>query len=122
MMRTAVYVLEHLHAEGVRQVFGVPGGAIDDFIVAFHDVPDVKFILTKHEQGASFMATGYAMASGIPGVCLSTTGPGAMNLASGLTAAHRNSQPVLAMTGEVPTKAWGKGAVQESTGRRTGAM
>jgi acetolactate synthase-1/2/3 large subunit len=122
MMRTAVYVLEHLHAEGVGQVFGVPGGAIDDFIVAFHDVPDVKFILTKHEQGASFMATGYAMASGIPGVCLSTTGPGAMNLASGLTAAHRNSQPVLAMTGEVPTKAWGKGAVQESTGRRTGAM
>jgi len=122
MMRTAVYVLEHLRAEGVRQVFGVPGGAIDDFIEAFYDVPDVKFILTKHEQGASFMATGYAMASGIPGVCLSTTGPGAMNLASGLTAAYRNSQPVLAMTGEVPTKAWGKGAVQESTGRRTGAM
>jgi len=116
-MQASTYLLKYLSKEGIKQVFGVPGGAIDHLIVTFYDVPEIKFILTKHEQGAAFMATGYAMASGVPGVCLSTTGPGALNLASGLTAAYRNSQPVLAITGEVPTKTWGKGGIQESTGR-----
>ena len=81
-------VVEALRAEGVEYVFGIVGGTFLEILDALYDASDIKFISVRHEQGAAFMADGYARASGKPGVCLVTNGPGATNLVSGIYAAY----------------------------------
>ena len=92
-------VVEALRAEGVEYVFGIVGGTFLEILDALYDASDIKFISVRHEQGAAFMADGYARASGKPGVCLVTNGPGATNLVSGIYAAYTGHSPVIAISG-----------------------
>lgn len=108
-----VRYLEKLHTE---YVFGIPGAHILPVYDALHS-SKIKSVLAKHEQGASFMAAGYAQNSGKVGVCIATAGPGATNLVTGLAHAFMDRLPVLAITGETPTYSFGKGALQESSGQ-----
>lgn len=102
-----------LLAEGVDTIFGYPGGAALPIYDALYDA-DIKHILTRHEQGAAHAADGYARASGKPGVCLATSGPGATNLVTGIASAYMDSIPVVAFTGQVPTTLLGKDSFQEA--------
>lgn len=109
------FIVRYLERLGVDHVFGIPGAHILPVFDALYASP-IKTILAKHEQGASFMAGGYARQSGRPGVCIATAGPGATNLVTGLANAYMDRLPVLAITGETPTYSFGKGALQESSG------
>jgi acetolactate synthase I/II/III large subunit len=91
-------VVEVLKEEGIRYVFHLPGSQIIDILDELYQSP-VKPILTRHEQGAAFMADGYARATRGVGVCMATVGPGATNLISGIAASQKASIPVLAITG-----------------------
>src|SRR5918996_2978987 len=102
-----------LEAVGVEHVFGIPGGP---FLPAYDPLIDstIRHILCRHEQGASHAADGYAQATGIPGVCFATSGPGATNLVTGLASAWMDSVPMVAVTGQVNTFAIGGDAFQEA--------
>ncbi len=114
-MNTADLMIDLLGKIGVEYIFGVPGGAIEDLNMAIHDnKAGIKPIVTKHEQGAAFMADGFARISGRLGVCTATAGPGASNLITGLASSSADCVPVLALTGQVATSVFGKGAIQES--------
>jgi len=113
-MNTAQLIVELLEMEKVEYVFGIPGGAIEDLNTAFYDSTKIQPIVTKHEEGAAFMADGYARVSGKLGVCCATSGPGASNLITGLATAFADSIPVCALTGQEATSAFGKRAFQES--------
>jgi len=114
-MNTAELMIDLLGQVGVKYIFGVPGGAIEDLNMAIHgNTVGIKPIVAKHEQGAAFMADGYARISGRLGVCVSTAGPGASNLITGLASSSADCIPVLALTGQVATSVFGKGAIQES--------
>ena len=99
---------------GVDVVFGYPGGACLPIYDALPDHPAVRHVLVRHEQGAAHMADGYARATGRPGVCLVTSGPGATNLVTGLACAFMDSVPVVAITGQVSTAVMGRDAFQET--------
>jgi acetolactate synthase I/II/III large subunit len=101
-----------LEGEGVREVFGYPGGAILPVYDALRKFP-IKHILVRHEQGAAHMADGYARASGKVGVAIATSGPGATNLVTGIATAMMDSIPILCITGQVSSKALGSDAFQE---------
>ena len=101
-----------LEQHGVKHVFGYPGGAIMPIYDALYD-SNIQHFLCRHEQGAAFSAVGYARASGKVGVCFATSGPGATNLITGLADALADSIPVVAITGQVSTKAMGSDAFQE---------
>ncbi|QTH70714.1 acetolactate synthase 2 catalytic subunit [Pseudoalteromonas xiamenensis] len=111
-MTGAQLVVELLSRQGVKEVFGYPGGAIMPIYDALYGAP-VKHYLTRHEQGAGFAAVGYARSTGKLGVCLATSGPGATNLITALADAMMDSVPLLAITGQVPTAAIGSDAFQE---------
>lgn len=114
-MNTAEMIIEVLGLTGVKYMFGVPGAAIEDLNTAlYHNRHGIIPIVTKHEEGAAFMADGYARLSGQLGVCYSTAGPGATNLITGLVSAYADDISVLALTGQVPTSVFGRGAIQES--------
>ena len=114
-MNTAELMIDMLCQVGVKYIFGVPGGAIEDLNTAiYHNKERVSPILCKHEAGAAFMADGYARVSGQLGVCCATAGPGASNLITGLATSSGDQIPVLALTGQVATSVFGKGAIQES--------
>ena len=114
-MNTAELMIDLLGHIGVQYIFGVPGGAIEDLNTAiFHNQKGIKPIVTKHEAGAAFMADGYARVSRRLGVCCATAGPGASNLITGLASSNADQIPVLALTGQVATSVFGKGAIQES--------
>jgi acetolactate synthase-1/2/3 large subunit len=102
-----------LAGEGTTTVFGYPGGAILPIYDALRKFPTIHHILVRHEQGASHMADGYARASGRPGVCMATSGPGATNLVTGLATAMLDSIPLIAITGQVSSKVLGSDAFQE---------
>jgi acetolactate synthase-1/2/3 large subunit len=102
-----------LAGEGTTTVFGYPGGAILPIYDALRKFPSIHHILVRHEQGAAHMADGYARASGRPGVCMATSGPGATNLVTGLATAMLDSIPVIAITGQVSSKVLGSDAFQE---------
>lgn len=106
--------IESLRCEGVRHVFGFPGGAVLDIFDAIMDADDIEFILTRHEQGAVHAADGYARASGHVGVCLVTSGPGATNTVTGIATAYMDSIPLVVFTGQVPTHLIGNDAFQEA--------
>ena len=101
-----------LEAEGVREVFGYPGGAILPVYDAMRKFP-VRHILVRHEQGATHMADGYARASGRVGVAIATSGPGATNMVTGLATAMLDSIPIVCITGQVSSKVLGTDAFQE---------
>ena len=105
-------LLEGLWNEGARVVFGLPGGAIMPVYDAFLD-SELRHILARHEQSAAHMADGYARASGKPGICMATSGPGATNLVTGIATAFADSSPIIAITGQVATPTIGKDAFQE---------
>ncbi len=112
-MKGAKILLEGLVKEGVEVIFGYPGGAVIDIFDEFHNYP-IKFILTRHEQGAAHAADGYARASGKTGVCIATSGPGGTNLVTGIATAYMDSVPMVALTGQVPTAMIGNDAFQEA--------
>ncbi len=99
---------------GVDTVFGYPGGAVLNIYDALFRSTKVRHYLVRHEQGAVHMADGYARASGKPGVCLVTSGPGATNTVTGVATAYMDSIPVVVFTGQVPTLMIGNDAFQEA--------
>jgi acetolactate synthase I/II/III large subunit len=101
-----------LAGEGVRDVFGYPGGAILPAYDALRKFP-IRHILVRHEQGAAHMADGYARASGRVGVAIATSGPGATNLVTGIANAMLDSVPMVCITGQVSSKVLGTDAFQE---------
>jgi acetolactate synthase-1/2/3 large subunit len=114
-MNTAELMIDLLGHHGVKYIFGVPGGAIEDLNTAIHgNTRGIEPILCKHEAGAAFIADGYARVSGQLGVCCATAGPGASNMITGLASSSADQIPVLALTGQVATSVFGKGAIQES--------
>jgi len=108
----ASHTLATLQQLGVTDIFGYPGGAIMPMYDAIY-ASDIKHYLCRHEQGAAFAAVGYARASGKVGVCIATSGPGATNLITGLADAMSDSIPVIAITGQVATRAMGTDGFQE---------
>ncbi|MGA3406367.1 MAG: thiamine pyrophosphate-binding protein [Candidatus Bathyarchaeia archaeon] len=115
-LRAGKFVVESLLNEDVKYLFGIPGGGIAPFYNEFYDYPQIKSILTQHEQGAGFMADGYFRACGKVAACAATVGPGGVNLASGLHPAFQDNQAVLAFTNNVPTDQFGKGGIQDASG------
>src|SRR4051812_18579264 len=107
-------LVRSLEAVGVEVVFGIPGGAILPAYDPLHDSTKVRHILVRHEQGAGHAAEGYAQASGKVGVCMATSGPGATNLVTPIADAHMDSVPIVAITGQVASKAIGTDAFQEA--------
>src|SRR5918993_291096 len=106
-------LIRSLEAVGVEVIFGIPGGAILPAYDPLFD-SDVRHILVRHEQGAGHAAEGYAAATGRVGVCMATSGPGATNLVTPLADAHMDSVPIVAITGQVSSKAIGTDAFQEA--------
>ena len=111
-MKGAQILVECLKREGVKVMFGYPGGAVLPIFDQLYEAP-IRFILTRHEQGAAHAADSYARVTGKVGVCLSTSGPGATNLVTGIANACLDSSPVVAITGQVATSFVGKDAFQE---------
>lgn len=109
----AEIVIACLKEQGVDTVFGYPGGAILNIYDALYKHPEIRHILTSHEQGASHAADGYARATGRVGVCFATSGPGATNLVTGIATAYMDSIPVVAITCNVGTSLLGKDSFQE---------
>jgi acetolactate synthase-1/2/3 large subunit len=107
-------ILEALEREGVELIFGYPGGANLPIYQRLPNHPKLKHILVRHEQGAAHMADGYARACGKPGVVFATSGPGALNLVTGLCTAYMDSVPMIAITGQVNSTQVGRDAFQES--------
>jgi acetolactate synthase-1/2/3 large subunit len=101
-----------LAGEGVRDVFGYPGGAILPIYDALRKYP-IRHVLVRHEQGAAHMADGYARASGKVGVAIGTSGPGATNLVTGIATAMMDSVPLVCITGQISSKLLGTDAFQE---------
>src|ERR1700727_3774918 len=102
-----------LEGEGVREVFGYPGGAILPAYDALRKFP-IRHILVRHEQSAVHMADGYARASGRTGVAIATSGPGATNMVTGIATAMLDSSPIVCITGQVGSKLIGSDAFQET--------
>jgi acetolactate synthase-1/2/3 large subunit len=106
--------LQYLLAEGASVVFGVPGGLLHPFFEAVERHPDLRLIVTKHEEGAAFMADGFARVTRKLAVCAGTAGPGATNLLTGVSCAFADGVPMLVLTGQVPSHSVGRGAAQET--------
>ncbi|WP_048050466.1 acetolactate synthase large subunit [Methanosarcina soligelidi] len=106
-------LIKCLEKEGVDTLFGYPGGQIIPFYNELYD-SDLRHILVRHEQAAAHAADGYARATGKTGVCVSTSGPGATNLVTGIATAYMDSVPIVALTGQVPRSLIGNDAFQEA--------
>jgi len=112
-MKGAEIFHEMLLEEGVEILFGYPGGVLLPIFDVLYTSP-IRFILTRHEQGAAHMADGYARSTGKTGVCIATSGPGATNLITGLATANMDSIPMVAFTGQVKSNLIGNDAFQEA--------
>ena len=106
-------IIECLKEQGVDTVFGDPGGAILNVYDELYKHPEIKHVLTSHEQGASHAADGYARSTGKVGVCMATSGPGATNLVTGIATAYMDSIPLVAITCNVGVSLLGKDSFQE---------
>ena len=113
LMTGAEIVFQVLEDQGVRHIFGYPGGAVLPIYDELKNHKKIKHILVRHEQGAGHAAEGYARSSGKPGVLLVTSGPGATNAVTALTDAYMDSVPIVCITGQVPTHLIGTDAFQE---------
>src|SRR5678816_4141430 len=114
VMQGADILVAALEREGVTTIFAYPGGASMAMHQALTRSKKIRTILPRHEQGGVFAAQGYARATGRAGVCMATSGPGAMNLVTGIADAFLDSTPLVAITGQVPQAMIGKGAFQET--------
>jgi len=110
----AQLLVKALREEGVQHLFGFPGGVVIPIFDALYSAPDIKIILTRHEQGAVHAADGYARSTGRTGVCLVTSGPGATNTVTGLATANFDSVPIVCFTGQVARNMIGNDAFQEA--------
>lgn len=108
-------IVRFMERLGIDHIFGMPGAHILPVYDSLYN-SSIHSVLAKHEQGASFMAGGYARASGKISACITTAGPGATNLVTGVANAYVDKQPVLIITGETSTHIFGKGGLQESSG------
>ena len=108
-------IVKYMERLGIDTIFGMPGAHILPVYDHLYDSP-IQSVLAKHEQGAAFMACGYNRTSGKISACITTAGPGATNLVTGIANAYADKQPVLIITGESPTYIFGKGGLQESSG------
>ena len=111
--RSSDVLLDILQKNGVKCIFGLPGGAVIPIFDALVDSP-IRLIQTRHEQGATHMADGYARATGQPGVVLVTSGPGATNTITGILTAHMDSVPMVVLCGQQSTASLGLDAFQEA--------
>ncbi len=111
-MKGTKALVKMLEDENVNTIFGYPGGSVIPLYDALYD-SSIRHVLVRHEQCAAHMADGYARASGIPGVCLATSGPGVTNLVTGVATAYADSVPMLVLSGQVGTNMLGLGAFQE---------
>ena len=112
-MTGAQMVIRALQDQGVKHVFGYPGGAVLPIYDEICQQEVFQHILVRHEQGAGHAAEGYARSTGKPGVVLVTSGPGATNMVTALTDAMMDSVPLVCITGQVPTHLIGNDAFQE---------
>lgn len=112
MINGAQIIIKCLEAEGVNVVFGYPGAAICPFYEAI--ASSVRHILVRQEQNAGHAASGYARISGRPGVCVTTSGPGATNLVTAIASAYMDSIPIIAITGQVQSELIGRDVFQEA--------
>ena len=110
----AEILIECLKREGVKHIFGYPGGVVLNIFDVLYDAKDIKLILARHEQGAVHAADGYARASGKVGVAIVTSGPGATNTVTGIANASMDSVPLVVFSGQVPTMLIGNDAFQEA--------
>ncbi|MDP2300570.1 MAG: thiamine pyrophosphate-binding protein, partial [Actinomycetota bacterium] len=113
-MSAAEALVKSLQAEGTEVVFGYPGGVVLPIFDALYEVEGVRTILTRHEQGATHAADGYARVTGKPGVVIVTSGPGAANTVTGIANAYMDSVPLVVVTGQVATHVLGTDAFQET--------
>jgi len=113
-MNGAQHILDAFHRHHIGTVFGYPGGCIMPLYDALVDDVGVEHVLCRHEQACALAADGYARASGKLGVCIATSGPGATNLITGVANAHRDSIPMLVITGQVASGMIGTDAFQET--------
>src|SRR5947208_17141260 len=95
----STFMLGRLRDHGVGRIYGYPGDGINGILGAFHDDPGIEFVQTRHEELAAFMASAHGKLTGKVGVCLATSGPGAIHLLNGLYDAKLDHAPVLAITG-----------------------
>jgi acetolactate synthase-1/2/3 large subunit len=112
-LRGAEILVKALQAEGVKYVWGYPGGAVLHIYDAFYKQDTIQHVLVRHEQAAVHAADGYARATGDVGVALVTSGPGVTNAVTGIATAYMDSIPMVVVTGQVPTAAIGLDAFQE---------
>ena len=112
-LRGAEIFVRALKDEGVKHLFGYPGGAVLHIYDALYNQTAVEHILVRHEQGAAHAADGYARATGKPGVVLVTSGPGVTNAITGIATAYMDSIPLVVFSGQVPTEVIGNDAFQE---------
>jgi acetolactate synthase-1/2/3 large subunit len=114
-IKVSELIVRYLERLGIEYIFGMPGAHILPVYDALYG-SSVEAVLAKHEQGAAFMAGGYARASGKIAACITTAGPGATNLVTGIASAYADKQAILIITGETSTHIFGKGGLQESSG------
>ncbi len=114
MKTGAQLLIESLIEENVDVMFGFPGGSVIPIFDVLYDTKEIDLVLTRHEQGAVHAADGYARSSGKVGVCLSTSGPGATNMVTGIATASMDSVPIVMISGQVKTHLIGNDAFQES--------
>ncbi|MEM1155810.1 MAG: acetolactate synthase large subunit [Pseudomonadota bacterium] len=103
-MKASDLMVKCLEKEGIEYIFGVPGEENADFMLSLEQSDQIKFVLTRHEQGAAFMAEIYGRLTGNPAACLSTLGPGATNLITGVADANMDRAPMLVLTGQGSTQ------------------
>jgi len=113
VLRGAEIFIRALKDEGIKHLFGYPGGSVLHIYDALYKQDDIEHILVRHEQGATHAADAYARATGKPGVVLVTSGPGATNCVTGIATAYMDSSPLVVFTGQVPTHLIGNDAFQE---------
>src|SRR6187401_3083896 len=106
-------LMSYLEGEGVKYIFGVPGAAITPLYESIKNRDRIKHVLAKHEEGAALMANGYARVSRGLAVCCVTTGPGGTNALTGIACAQADAMPVLILTGQIPTRYFGRAGLQE---------
>jgi len=103
-MQASDLFVQCLEAEGIEYIFGVPGEENAHFMISLEKSNSIRFVLTRHEQGAAFMAEIYGRLTGNPAACLGTLGPGATNLITGVADSNMDRAPMLVLTGQAATR------------------
>ncbi|MGH7298321.1 MAG: thiamine pyrophosphate-binding protein, partial [Polyangiaceae bacterium] len=111
----AVTLLRTLAHRGVRIAFGIPGGSASPLFDGLHEVPEIRYVATRHEAMAGFAASGYARATGRPALVLTTSGPGLTNAITGMAVATLEELPVIVLAGEIASTAVARGALQDGS-------